>query len=201
MPHGAAASEGSLQAANATIRRNVNTTAPPTASPTVTPTATADPVTGVSAHALGTLQGDWVFAARTVDIQTEIWAVPLAGGAPRLAMSFAKSRGGTPESLIEFRPHLRRAFSPDGRRMVVSTDKQLVVVDLVSGQARGLGIGGEFPAWSRSGDLIAFVHDEPNPDPQNASPVRGVWTISASGGQARRIAAGTYPLSGLTTRD
>ncbi len=51
------------------------------------------------------------------------------------------------------------ALSPDGARLVVSTepDRELVVIEVGSGSATPLGVTGSGPAWSPDGTSIAFV--------------------------------------------
>jgi hypothetical protein len=148
-------------------------------------------VAGVRAKPLGELTGNWIFAAKQVfDLpqpEVQIWAVPIAGGAPQLAVSYDVPSGGAPEAPIDNAPYLRRMFSPDGRRMVVSVNGGLVVLDLVAGSARSIGATGVFPSWSRDGSRIAFQIPVPRPDA--IGPDLEVAVVLAEGGTVRRIAA------------
>jgi hypothetical protein len=76
-------------------------------------------------------------------------------------------------------------FSPDGRRMVVSVNGGLVVVDLSSGSARALGTTGVFPSWSRDGSRIAFLIPVPRVDA--IGPDVEVAVVAVDGGAVRRL--------------
>jgi dipeptidyl aminopeptidase/acylaminoacyl peptidase len=81
-------------------------------------------------------------------------------------------------------PYLRRQFSPDGKSMVFSIDGQLVVIDLVTGQAKPLGVQGFYPSWSRDGSQIAFVFESPSrtrPCPE------AIGLVPAAGGSPREL--------------
>src|SRR2546430_1240283 len=80
-------------------------TLPPAASPCAaprqgSPTFAPDSVR-VTTNALGTLSGDWVFTLRDLELATELWAVPLAGGPPRLALRFCNVRLATADGLAD----------------------------------------------------------------------------------------------------
>lgn len=164
----------------------------PTAAPSATPTERE-----LTATALGPLSGNWIFFTRRVpdahaiSARIEVWGMP-QGGTPKLAFSYGVSLGGVPEAAIDNNPYLRRQFSPDGRRVVVSTDAGLVVVDLESGNARPLGAQGQFPSWSKDGALIAFNAQVSRPDPQVVPRERAIWVVPAAGGPARELAAVGY---------
>jgi hypothetical protein len=136
----------------------------PASFPSPTPTSrSAHPDEGVRTHALGTLAGDWIFVGKQVPYpdniwaEVQIWAIPLDTGRPRIALAYDVSLGGIPEAIFDNTPRLRRQFSPDGTRVVVSLNGALVVVDLQTGARQPLGVSGYFPAWSKDGSRIAYV--------------------------------------------
>jgi hypothetical protein len=137
------------------------------------------------------LTGNWIFAGKQVPnalgtgAEAEIWAVPLAGGAPRLAFAFEVPTAGIPEAIFDNQPYLRRQFSPDGRRMVVNSGG-LAIVDLETGSVRRLGIAGYFPAWSKDGSKIAFLYYLPVG--QRVPPDEAVGVVSVNGGPITEIA-------------
>jgi hypothetical protein len=145
-------------------------TATPSVEPTATPTTTPVPSVAppvVRAQALGRLEGNWIFAGKLVPYphnvraEVQIWAIPLNGGAARLAFAYDVSLGGVPEAIFDNTPYLRRVFSPDGARLVVSAAGDLVIIDIVSGRVTPLGVQGYYPSWSKDGSRMAFVHTEP----------------------------------------
>jgi WD40 repeat protein len=151
----------------------------------------------VRANALGKLTGNWIFVGKQVPYphniwaEVQIWAIPLDAGAPRLAFSYDVSVGGVPEAIFDNTPRLRRQFSPDGMRVVVSVNGSLVVIDLTTGQVRPLGVvSGFFPAWSKDGSQIAFVSYLPVE--QVVPPEQAIFVVAASGGAAREIARVGY---------
>jgi hypothetical protein len=159
------------------------------------PTASAAPppstaVAGVRANALGAPTGNWIFAAKQVfDLpqpEIQIFAIPISGGITQLAASYDVPSGGAPEAPIDNAPYLRRMFSPDGRRLVVSVNGRLAILDLPSGTARALGSAGVFPSWSRDGSRIAFLI--PVPNPLAIGPDLDVAVVAADGGPVRIIA-------------
>ncbi|TMG54713.1 MAG: hypothetical protein E6H89_02040 [Chloroflexi bacterium] len=138
---------------------------------------------------MGLLSGNWIFAAKQAFDQpqpeAQIWAVPIAGGTPKLAFAYVVPGGGIPEAPIDNAPYLRRQFSPDGRRMVIAVNGQLVVVDLESGAARALGVKGTFPSWSRDGSRLAFLLTVPNPNA--IGPDVSIATVAADGGAVHQL--------------
>ena len=98
---------------------------------------------------------------------------------------------------------LREQFSPDGRRLVLSVTVGqdtsarlgLVVVDLIAGTVGALTSDSAYhddtPAWSPSGDEIAFVRTTVGGASFHDA---GIWTIRADGTGLRRTldASGTY---------
>jgi WD40 repeat protein len=163
------------------------------ASPQATPDRSA-PV--VRANALGRLTGNWIFVGKQVpyayhiSAEVQIWAIPLDGGAPRLAFAYDVSTGGAPEAIFDNFPYLRRQFSPDGTRMVVSAGGQLVVVDLPTGRVTPLGTQGYFPSWSKDGSRIAFVFYLPVD--QVVPPEEAIGVIPATGGPVTQLAKVGY---------
>jgi WD40 repeat protein len=189
-PEGAAPVTGSPAIATAPTA-TVAPSATASGSPSATPFA-AEPadVTGVRVKALGTLRGNWVFAAKLIQGSLrgslEVWALPLDGGSPRLAFSYAVPIGGVPEAIFDVAPYLRRQFSPDGRRVVVSVNGELVVIDLALAQSRRLGVSGYYPSWSKDGSRIAFV--APLPVGNFVPPDNAILVVPAGGGAPREVA-------------
>jgi len=155
------------------------------------------PVAGITAGALGALNGSWTFFTRSVLIppsvtaRLEVWGIPL-GAAPRLAFSYSVPLGGVPEAPLDNSPYLRRQFSPDGQQIVVSTTAGLAVVDLPSGRVRRIGADGQFPSWSKDGSTIAYLATVANPDPQLATPERAIWVVPSAGGTPRELVGVGY---------
>jgi dipeptidyl aminopeptidase/acylaminoacyl peptidase len=141
--------------------------------------------------ALGQLTGNWLFFGARIPrpergrIEVQIRAVPVGGGPWAIPLSFDVPLGGVPEAIFDSTPYLRRQFSPDGKRMVFSIDAQLVVVDLVTGQAKPLGVRGYFPSWSRDGSQIAFVFEKPVADV--VPPPAAIGIVSSNGGSPREL--------------
>jgi dipeptidyl aminopeptidase/acylaminoacyl peptidase len=158
-------------------------TSPP--SPSVRPLA-------LQTKALGALTGQWIFVGKEIasgpsgfqrDVQ--IWAVPLDGGSPVQAVSYSAGVSMI-STLSDLTPYLRRQFSPDGARLVLSVDGELVIVDLSSGQVRRMGTQGVLPAWSKDGSQIAYVNwatqSFVNLDSR-------IWIVPVGGGPGREIPA------------
>jgi hypothetical protein len=150
----------------------------------------------VRANALGKLTGNWLFVGKQVPdtsnarAEVQIWALPVDGGTPRFAFGYEVSLGGAPEGIFDNTPYLRRQFSPDGTRVVVSVGGRLVVVDLISGQTREIGVSGFFPSWSKDGSRIAFLFELPvgNVVP----PESAIGVVPASGGPVKQLAVVGY---------
>lgn len=156
-----------------------------TPAPTPSPSPAAESLPNVHTTALGEVTGNWLFYDVQIPrperngVEVQIVAVPAGGGAATTVVAFD---GGQKEG------DLRRQFSPDGRRMVLSINGQLVVIDLVTGQAKPLGVQGIYPSWSRDGSQIAFAFINPEPShPGYAFPVIGV--VPAAGGSPRALAS------------
>jgi len=163
------------------------------ASPQRTPDRSA-PV--VRANAIGRLTGNWIFVgkqvpyAHHVSAEVQIWAIPLDGGAPRLAFAYDVSTGGAPEAIFDNTPYLRRQFSPDGTRVVVSVGGQLETVDLPTGRVTSVGVEGYYPAWSKDGSRIAFLYYLPVD--QVVPPEEAIGVIAATGGPVTQLAKVGY---------
>jgi hypothetical protein len=122
--------------------------------------------------------------------EVQIWAIPLEAGTPRLAFAYDVSLGGVPEAIFDNTPYLRRQFSPDGTRVVVSVGGELMVVDITTGQVRSLGVSGFFPSWSKDGSRIAFVFFLPVD--QIVPPEEAIGVIPVNGGPVKEIARVGY---------
>ena len=177
--------------------------------PTLTPTQTAAPSEVASAvptsspppsvrplvlqtKPVGELRGQWIFVGKEIakapslmEREIQIWAVPLDGGSPVQAVSYPAHVSFVP-TLSDLTPYLRRQFSPDGTRLALSVQGELVIVDLSSGGVRPLGTQGVLPAWSKDGSQIAYVSWA------TQSFVNGdarVWIVPVGGGPSREIPA------------
>lgn len=167
-------------------------------SPTATeprPSPTIDPAAIVTASPLGALRGNWIFAGKYVrhpelpQARVEVWAIPVADGAPRLAFAYTVATVGL--GPMDTTPYLRRLFSPDGRRMVVSVNGALVLVDLEAGRAQSLGVGGQFPSWSKDGSHIALTYHKPVE--QVVPPGTAVGVVPITGGSVREMGVTDSP--------
>jgi hypothetical protein len=162
------------------------------AAPTSSPNATGG---------TGALTGNWIFVGKRIAepsnlrARVEIWGVPLSGGPARLAYAYSTSTGGAPETALDAAPYLRRQFSPDGKQLVISVDGELVIVELETGAARPLGLPGTFPAWSKDGSLIAFVH--PGPVGSVVPPPTFVAVVAPTGGAPRDLAVTVEPMQSV----
>lgn len=163
------------------------------ASPTQTssPAQSAQPL-AVQTKALGTLRGQWIFVGKELakppsqmEREVQIWAVPLAGGSPVLVVSYP-AFVPVIESLSDLTPYLRRQFSPDGTRLVLSIQGELVIIDLSSGQVRRLGTQGVLPIWSKDGSQIAYVTTATQTFVNGDS---RIWIVPVGGGPVREIPA------------
>ena len=193
---------------SASLAPSVGATPSPETTASATPTPRPDPTESrtptpesvrpsIRTNALGRLTGNWLFVGeqvRQTDViyrsENQIWAVPLDRGPAKLAFAYDVTTAGTPEAVFDNTPYLRRQFSPDGSRMVVSISGQLVVVDLVSGGVTSLGTSGYFPAWSKDGSRIAFVAYLPF---DGFVPLEhGIFVVSATGGPVTQLAKVGY---------
>ncbi|HEV2249252.1 MAG TPA: hypothetical protein VGT60_01960 [Candidatus Limnocylindria bacterium] len=133
-------------------------------------------------------------SASTVVAVEELWAIPLDGSTPRVALRFRSAY--VPGRDTRGVNALRQQFSPDGKRVVLSVvdgdDPQaqlLEVVDLETGRIARLFEGERRndvkPAWSPDGRLIAFVRLAA------VGSSGDIWVSAPDGTAARRIRAGT----------
>jgi len=125
--------------------------------------------------------GRWVAYHRVLEGQRDIWIVPVSGGPPGRF---------TDHPAIDIHPD----WSPDGRYLAWVSDRgggqQVWVAPVANGRPAGPprqvtdGPNScQAPAWSRDGARIAFIGSD-------AHGARDVWTVSASGGAARRVTSG-----------
>lgn len=195
----------------------VGPTATASAQPTVPadtfspePTRAGHPASGIEAFALGPLVGDHAFviagpqesgSAPTGPTTSELWAVPLSGGQPRLAARFvggAPAQTGVGTAAGRTENVLARQWSPDGRSVLLSVATprsgsgwrlSLVILDLETGRHRMVGsddgdhdVAG---AWSPDGRRIAYVR---RPDALATGMFDdGLWVMNADGSAPRRV--------------
>ena len=171
--------------------------ASPSAVPSPSPSGQAVNQFQITANALGRLTGEWIFVGKRAPghfiyaAENQIWAIPLAGGVPRLALAYEIPTAGIPEAVFDNAPYLRRQFSPDGTRIVIGG----IVVDLVTGQKTALPGMGKFPAWSKDGSRIAFFYELPFAG--FVPPDYGVGVMPAAGGPVTYLASVGYRVGSL----
>jgi Tol biopolymer transport system component len=158
-----------------------------TAAPEQTPELAA-----VRTAPLSELRGDWVFVAKRIPkvecclrFEMQIWAIPLEGGSPRQVASWDSAFSVVESIGSDANVYLRRQFSPDGRRLVLSVNG-LVVIDLPSGRATSIGRQGFSPAWSKDGSRIAYTAW---PRRSDFVPDSRVVVVAADGGPAVELPA------------
>lgn len=184
-------------------------TAPPVTAQTPTPSVTATPLSSATASASPSRQFTDLTLAAAGDIrgahalvlhvissptagvpsQLRIWDVPSDGSAARQLVSYTRG----PQVFTELDGlDLARQLSPDGRQLVLSdpvdiSGAGLIVIDLISGSARKIAIGGGSgqPAWSPDGQRIAYRGFAIVGPFQKES---GIWVVPASGGAPQQIA-------------
>jgi hypothetical protein len=175
----------------------------PSPVPTIKPLAGAGQPTLLELFAQGRMTGKVAWVTKVAQTGSggggvarswvlELWAVPLDRSAPRLAVRYRSTHvtGSSDTNL------LRRQFSPDGRRIVLSVatgpgadGHGLAVIDLEAGRVVTM-IGGASedeidPAWSPDGTRLAFVR------PASSEPSSEIWIVAPDGSAARRLRAGT----------
>lgn len=182
--------------------------------PSAAPPTASSSTAAVTAFPLGPLRGQIAWVSRTLPIVTpatpppsgaravvsyELWALPLDGSAPRLAVRYRSAF--TARFNLDQRDTniLRRQFSTDGRRVVLSvatsddgTSQELRVIDLEAG-AVAIPLPQSFPtatrldvnpAWSPDGAHIAFVR-------LSVTGTAGeLWVSNPDGGAAKVIWTG-----------
>lgn len=167
-----------------------------TPAPSASASPTTEPVPSLHVTALGQVRGNWLFYGVSIPrsargrYEIQVIAVPLAGGAAKGVITYDAPMGGVPEGIFDSTPYLRRQFSPDGMHMVFSIDGQIVVIDLVTGQAKPLGVSGYFPSWSKDGSQIAFLFEKPVADV--VPPLDAIAVIPVTGGAPRELTVVGY---------
>jgi hypothetical protein len=200
---------------------SVATTPSPLVTAAPRPPASAIVVTTV---ALGPLHGQIAWVSRVASnpntpgpagnpslVTYELWAIPLDGSTPRVAVRYQSSvtgglvvpPGSGPGPFVGSQQDtnvLRRQFSPDGRQIVLSVaasadvlDQELRVVNLETGAIATPFPANSFPGaaqidvnpvWSPDGAHIAFVA-------LSAIGASGeIWVMHSDGGAATRIWTG-----------
>ena len=170
----------------------------PTASVAATPSVTQG--TALVTTPLGVLRGQIVWVTRAVStpspanlravMEYQLWALPLDGSLARMAVRYQSSFAE--QGTFDYRDTniLRRQFSPDGRRVVLSVsdggqNQELRVINLETGAVSVLFPGSHVDvdaAWSPDGSKIAFV--------RRASGTGEVWVANADGANAKMLKAG-----------
>jgi len=197
----ATASSSASQAPTAAVLPTAAPTASSSPAPTASASLAAEPPPNVRTTPLGQVSGNWLFYGVQIPrpernrVEVQIVAVPASGGAAKIVVAFdaaIPTQGVGYSGIFDNAPYLRRQFSPDGRRMVFSIDGQLVVIDLVTGQAKRLFLDlfehrwnlvqGLYPSWSKDGSQIAFIFAE-------AINFAGrIGVVPAAGGSPRELA-------------
>jgi Tol biopolymer transport system component len=109
---------------------------------------------------MGRPTGDYWFAFMELaqpngsEVRAELWAAPLDGSEPSLALAWLRPTGGIriPDSTV-----VARQLSPDGRSFAFTGTDGLYLVDLVTGAIRGIATNADGPVWRPDGTRIAFT--------------------------------------------
>jgi Tol biopolymer transport system component len=119
---------------------------------------------------------------------TDLYIVPVAGGAPRVLTA------GTGD-------HDYAEWSPDGSTVAVVSDRggsdDIWVIDAASGDAVRLTDWSTTEsrlAWSRDGQSIYFLSD------RDAGPIGDIWMVPATGGEPQRVTQLGTIVSVVTSR-
>jgi len=112
--------------------------------------------------------------------RTEIWVMDEDGTGQERVVSLGDL--GDPEPYGS--ESWRVSWSPDGRRLVYSTDEGIFVVDIVGGEKRQLlgGIG-KWPEWSPAGDSIVYSR-------RMSRATSALWVMGSDGSGQRQL---THP--------
>lgn len=177
----------------------------PAASVPPSPIPTGTPAGGIEAYPLGVLRGEYGFVLNGGAITNpgaiaEMWAIPLAGGEPRLAVRYVNAT--TPFTATGDNA-LAQQLSPDGRRVVLSVVTprssggqrlSLVIVELETGRTRMVGSdnadSNERPVWSPDGHRIAYIRRPDVNVPRGTTGGRfddGIWLMNVDGTSARQV--------------
>ncbi len=177
-----------------------STPASPTPGPT--PLPSGRPVGGIEAYPLGPLHGEYAFVvnggANTMPgAVAEVWAVPLAGGDPKLAVRYVNA---TTPSTNTGDNVLARQFSPGGRRLVLAAGTSragggervgLFIVDLEAGRISPVTTDDsaeyEKPRWSPDGRRIAHIRRPIFPTGITSGPDDGIWIMNVDGSGQRKM--------------
>jgi hypothetical protein len=178
----------------------------PSLLPSALPSASGS-VAVVATFPLGPLHGQIAWVTRRSPtaptalpalVTYELWALPLDGSAPRIAVRYRSAFADSSLFVQRDTNILRRQFSPDGRRIVLSVasndgqSQDLRIIDLETGVASTPFPGPTHldvnPAWSPDGARIAFVRR----DAATASSGRSgtLWVANVDGSAAKLIKAG-----------
>ncbi|MGH2377338.1 MAG: TolB family protein [Candidatus Limnocylindria bacterium] len=168
----------------------------PPASVAPSPIPTGPPAGGIEAYPLGELCGEYAFVMNggqitmTPSAVAEIWAIPLAGGEPRLAVRYVNAAALAGRARGDHM--LANQFSPDGRRVVLSVLRprssggerlSLFIVELETGRTRMVGsddADNDMQAWAPDGDRIAYVRS-------GSGSSDGIWLVNVDGTGARQV--------------
>jgi serine/threonine-protein kinase len=85
------------------------------------------------------------------------------------------------------------AFSPDGERIAFRSSRDgggIFVMGRTGEGVRRVTTMGFHPTWSADGTQIAFTNENVEMNPGNSEGASGLWIVSASGGEPRKLPSG-----------